>query len=317
MKANLRKISMVLGFAFLCGSANAQALSDEGFPDNFKWAKHYTWSGGTWVQDARILQDTTSGNPPTLFTMDAFVNGNYMPYQRFTLSYENGKNVRMVTEENTGGWKFKEKDTMIYDSAGRMVNRYKYQYNNGNWVNYYKNTYTYNTSGALIERFEEDWNGTGWQNDDDYFFNYDSSGRLTDILDKDWQGSWVTRRRSLVSYVNGVESEVLKQELLSGNWENKEKFVFLEQVTGITNTQPKRTSIQVYPNPANGILQLNIPHFTPGANITMYDLTGRLVKQLTVNENNFRMDISALPAGSYILNYTSNTESIQTQIIKE
>lgn len=317
MMFNLRKMSMVLGFAFLCGSADAQALRDEGFPDDFKWAKHYTWSGAAWVQDARIQQDTTSGNPATVYTMDALINGNYMPYRRFIIAFENGKVVRTVTEENSGSWKLKDKDTMIYDSAGLLINRYRYQYNNGSWANQYKNTYTYNTNGVVIERLEEDWNGSSWENDDYYFFNYDSVGKLTEILDKDWQGSWVTRRRSIISYINGVQSEIVKQELINSNWENKEKFVFLEPATGITSAMAKARSISVYPNPTNGLLQLNIPQADLGGNLTLHDIAGRVVRQLSVNENNFRLDLSALPAGCYILNYSGPEGVIRTQIIKE
>jgi hypothetical protein len=71
----------------------------------------------------------------------------------------------------------------------------------------------------------------------------------------------------------------------------------------------------VYPNPANESLHIVNPH--PGSlHITISDITGTIFKELTINESNRTINISSLPAGTYLVSITGNESNETFKIVK-
>ena len=85
---------------------------------------------------------------------------------------------------------------------------------------------------------------------------------------------------------------------------------------GMVNSDEILTNeISIFPNPTTGIINLTINE-SP-VNITIFDITGKIVKHLTLNSNYSTIDISNQPNGIYIIE-VSNDEFIKTQkIIKK
>jgi hypothetical protein len=75
--------------------------------------------------------------------------------------------------------------------------------------------------------------------------------------------------------------------------------LILEGTSGILNTPI--TSLEVYPNPAGAFL--TIPDLEPGSRTIIYDVTGKVLKDVQAERG--RIDISALPAGQFIVHVTS------------
>jgi photosystem II stability/assembly factor-like uncharacterized protein len=69
----------------------------------------------------------------------------------------------------------------------------------------------------------------------------------------------------------------------------------------VLNEESKQAT--VYPNPTNGLLQIDLPQYTGSISlISVYDLQGRQVQQETGNTSSLTLDLSALPDGMYFLN---------------
>lgn len=59
--------------------------------------------------------------------------------------------------------------------------------------------------------------------------------------------------------------------------------------------------IKIYPNPTNGIVNLNAGSFWQDANIIVHDLTGRKMMQRTISNNELAIDLSHLNEGLYLI----------------
>ena len=81
--------------------------------------------------------------------------------------------------------------------------------------------------------------------------------------------------------------------------------------TGIYYT--KNTSINIYPNPVSSILTIN--GVNENAEISVFDLYGKKVLSQKTNSNT--IDVSDLSEGIYIVNITSENETVNYKIIKK
>ncbi len=86
-------------------------------------------------------------------------------------------------------------------------------------------------------------------------------------------------------------------------------------ITNGINTRPD-LSLSVYPNPANQSITIDNASGEI-TNISVHDITGRLVKQSTVNTAVTQLDVSALPIGVYtvLANLRDGNSSIQKLVI--
>jgi hypothetical protein len=76
------------------------------------------------------------------------------------------------------------------------------------------------------------------------------------------------------------------------------------------------SNFSVYPNPATNVI--NVANSADVINnVTITDLNGRTVKQVTVGVNDAQINISDLAQGVYILNATSNGKSFTQKIVKQ
>jgi len=91
---------------------------------------------------------------------------------------------------------------------------------------------------------------------------------------------------------------------------------------GILNADESETSIEVYPNPSNGIFNMSIKNLvSEGVHINIIDLQGRIVKSenyVYINgEYSNLYDISSLDSGIYILTIFSNEFNKTIRFIKK
>ena len=69
-------------------------------------------------------------------------------------------------------------------------------------------------------------------------------------------------------------------------------------------TENNNYSVSVYPNPTTDKLQVESTERIES--YEMYDITGALLRHGTVGQNNFTLDLEALPTGTYLLKTTSD-----------
>jgi hypothetical protein len=80
----------------------------------------------------------------------------------------------------------------------------------------------------------------------------------------------------------------------------------------------KHLEMNIYPNPASTEVFVKIPDYASHQNITlmMYDLNGRLVKnESRITSENYRMDVSGLESGIYIITITSDSARTDKKLI--
>ena len=83
--------------------------------------------------------------------------------------------------------------------------------------------------------------------------------------------------------------------------------------TSISSNESELSRIKIYPNPAkNHVTIENIS----GTKILVKDMTGKIITEIKADNNTETIDISAYPAGVYLLNIVSKTESITRKLIK-
>lgn len=70
----------------------------------------------------------------------------------------------------------------------------------------------------------------------------------------------------------------------------------------------------IYPQPADETVMVQC---TAGADIKIYDLTGKLVQHEVAGATQWELNISRLPAGSYIVSVTDNDRVMRTKLIVE
>jgi len=75
---------------------------------------------------------------------------------------------------------------------------------------------------------------------------------------------------------------------------------------------PNKETIQVYPNPSNGIFNLHPQRFP--VSVEIYSQTGILIKKMLINKTDQPIDLTAYPNGSYIVK-SITPESLMTEII--
>ena len=75
-------------------------------------------------------------------------------------------------------------------------------------------------------------------------------------------------------------------------------------------------AVEVYPNPANDHIYVEMPTFKPGIRMTIYDITGRAVGSKDLNNRVTRMDITGLDSGIYLVRLNYNGAEYIRKLIK-
>jgi len=85
-------------------------------------------------------------------------------------------------------------------------------------------------------------------------------------------------------------------------------------LTGTSETeQPAKTNIiSVFPNPADNYLNVNLNTEYSRFNITLTDITGKVIRIISTKKHQKTIDISGLPAGLYMISVSHKKKIIGT-----
>jgi len=78
---------------------------------------------------------------------------------------------------------------------------------------------------------------------------------------------------------------------------------------------PSNEDIHLYPNPASSFVSID-NNGLPLNNIKIYDINGKLIKQIETNISNGKIDLSNLKNGEYILSFETNDKFIIKKVLK-
>lgn len=82
---------------------------------------------------------------------------------------------------------------------------------------------------------------------------------------------------------------------------------FISDTSTGTGKQPDNKEINLYPNPASGLVFINFQPQSDIESITLYDLTGRMLLTQPVLQETEKMDVSRLPEGIYLIRATGTS----------
>ncbi len=84
--------------------------------------------------------------------------------------------------------------------------------------------------------------------------------------------------------------------------------------------QTIQASLEVYPNPSNGVFTLKLPEQITVSEISIYDLTGRIIQQskgdALLATSATRIDLSAHEKGLYLLVLRNGSDTFVHRLVK-
>ena len=86
-------------------------------------------------------------------------------------------------------------------------------------------------------------------------------------------------------------------------------------VIGTGIFQNSDADITIYPNPTQGLIHITIPSTQKALSIAIFDIQGKLVKQIPQKENFFSIDMTAHQSGVYLLKIQTETSILTQKII--
>ena len=84
----------------------------------------------------------------------------------------------------------------------------------------------------------------------------------------------------------------------------------------ITAVEPTRSAFTVYPNPVHGKMRIDGPLMQQNVQMTVADIAGRaVIRENRKINGRTELDVSKLPAGTYLLQVESQQHQVTTRFI--
>ncbi|MCG9910609.1 MAG: T9SS type A sorting domain-containing protein [Flavobacteriales bacterium] len=94
-------------------------------------------------------------------------------------------------------------------------------------------------------------------------------------------------------------------------------FLVIEEAPGAGLTENIVDAFNLYPNPANEFVQVNIPDVYSEGQIRVMDVTGKLVFEKYLNEKTLSINLAEFPSGLYIVQLNKGELSASMRLIKK
>lgn len=188
-----------------------------------------------------------------------------------------------------------------YDENNNLImsRSNSYDYTTNDFLSAFLRNYTFEENGFLSERLYSN-----------IFTDFTTGSEVTDPFYKEVYSTILDNNTNFIrmgtpfTYNNGNWEEYVGADFKS--------YYYYTKTSSLTQGENSLTSLDLFPNPTNSILQLNsdINH-----QMVVYDLIGRKLMEKTGNS----IDISSLPNSTYIVKVTdlASDETFSKKIIKE
>ncbi|KAA9340945.1 T9SS type A sorting domain-containing protein [Adhaeribacter soli] len=264
------------------------------------------------------------------------VNGNWNLSNRRSYSWANGL-ITEVQHDVPGGANWQKMEKYVY-ASWHLANvnpasyiRYIYDRATNQWSPGSRNTISLTGNGGSIYTVELNQNNA-WVNY--YRINeyYDSKGNYTGYLKEIYAGGWEPEAENqvLITYNSLFEITSMTYRWpqivggqMTGPVVDQYKYVYsnfqyFQRALGTNENQKATPAFNVFPNPAQNIINITSSEKSPATTATLSDLTGKtwLTQKFNANEPK-QLNIEALPKGIYLLQLkTAKGTSVQ-KIIKQ
>lgn len=190
------------------------------------------------------------------------------------------------------------------------------------WVNLSQAIYEFDINNNRILRLRKEWDGNNWVNDDQTIYEYDENNNLTLTLRQFEEGiNWVNFYQTTYEYDdNNNHIFYLVQKWNNNNWVNKNQEIYYYQlISKSSNIASLDFSFQVFPNPVNSVLTLDLEGFKyQNGTIDIYNSVGQLVDSysLQIGESKKQIILDGFTEGNYFISIsTKDWQRTQSFII--
>ena len=268
--------------------------------------------------------------------------------------YKTNKIKKYLTEESyyswiddLQSWKLGRSDTFIYNSSGLLSKKTIRQ----GQVKMYNYTCTYNENNLLTEVLRQNFIllTDSTVNDTLFTYSYDKNGYIKEMEYKFWDKTdekWMNYKKYIYEYYDDYQEknqtfliwypfeEIFKcQQIVESKYDidgnelrrfytrcNGEEFLsyvfyYSDFVDIADNNTSTINSIRVYPNPSDHLLKIETGDEII-IEINIYDLSGKYIKSLSINEINTSTDISDLHNGMYFIQIKTEKSEVKMKFIK-
>ncbi|KAA9340940.1 T9SS type A sorting domain-containing protein [Adhaeribacter soli] len=289
---------------------------------------YYDWTNNAWEGLEKLTYTYTNGKL-TEELFHEWVGSAWVPTNKGTYLYAAGAstpNEAVLQKMNlTGNWVNDERVINIvwHNFANWETLSHTGQvWQNNAWVNESKSTSVYPANGGYVET-SEIWMNNAWVNENRYTETYDNQMIYTGYQTEEWvNNAWETTYQDQQLHTYNATNDIT--ETTFKNWDSQTSTLMATsrkvysnflRISGTPKELPQLNA-RLYPNPVSGTLHIQLEEQLT-ATVKVADLTGRVVRTEVLPAGSSRIDVSALPAGIYLLNVQNGKGTYTSRIVKQ
>ncbi len=292
-------------------------------------------TGGKWINSDKTETNYDGNNNKTDLKQYIWRNDSARWDLYPSVYYNYNSNNKIISEIDSflldPNWSIKKR-VYSYDNIGYITSNTILNWENGNWENEEKYEFSYDLAKKTIESVNSVWFG-GWDISDKTVFQTDINGETIVSTCYGWRGYWEPYLRYLIDYNESFKIEEIAwphvssfgnisskyqlltykiEEFVNNKWKNSglETFYYSSLIAETGINELTNPNINFYPNPSNGMININTNEAIENINIT--DVNGKLVHHQT---NNSPIDLSQNPNGIYFVNITTEKGVINKKVM--
>jgi len=94
---------------------------------------------------------------------------------------------------------------------------------------------------------------------------------------------------------------------------------FPPPATNIEENEKRESDFNLYPNPSYGQYSISLESPKNGEQLILYDISGRVVKVISVREHitHYQLDVQSVESGIYSLSYQKKDGTVESKLIEK
>ena len=307
---------------------------------------YYEWDGEMWQQDSKTIYEYNNADSISRIDYYSWIesSGTWQEYYYQQYFYKDDTRLDSILEfqDEGNGLEPYSRTLLLYNPQGFIETETGYDWDNDTWIPEWQDQYTYTPGGLLaLDTYYE------WDEDEQTFlldyqeeFTYtpDNDPYTTTYLEFDADSNaFIPSERYLLAYDENVDGSTIvwpnapNYESVSyhkkpiygvtsyydfNQWYDVDTtIIFYGGLVSATNSVTRFRG-NVYPNPAQNQVTIDMENLEPGASIFFYDQQGRFVYQSPLRVN-CPVPVFRLAPGAYVYRIHSGNEWFSGKMLKE
>jgi len=241
------------------------------------------------------------------------------------LLYDQQHNIterKEYTYNSATGWSFTDKYDFYYNANSQMTSYIQYRYLNGVWEEYQKVEFTF-AGNNVANAKQYSWTNESWTLFQQNNYTYDGQNNklsdetqvwdsVTNSLKNLRKENWVyNMERQPTAYYSETWNETNNNwTTVKGDFYNHYYYEYYN-TTAVKDPIAAADYFSVYPVPASVSVSLVLKKQTyDKTNGFIYDMTGHVVRNFTIENTEKTISVSDLPDGNYLIGLTGQNKKL-------